>query len=470
MKNHSISLILLFSLTSLVGCNKTVDRADVINESLDRSKSVTIKVAGSSETFLGFDKVASSFEKKYPNVSIEYEYIQDFTNLLPSRLADSNDIDLWVGSNIQPTSKTNALAQYAYNLYSDKNVNLEDCNKGIIKNSEYTGEVNTLYGVPFGGDIRGLFVNKTLLNHYNLTVPKTLDELMNCAKVLKENKLIPFLGNAGTFGQQLVYPYFCNIIANATNYDEIYNKVNNIDDGVEELFRDPMKIVYDLMSNYYYDYKYVENNYPTYKTFNNEDKKIGNMAKGFFNIAKGLDGADDYKVDDLGDLPFVVGSLTQQIHYEKTKSDYNSNIDYEFIMTPTSNDGGFVYLSPSEAMIINKNTNNIDWAVEFFNYFFTKSVNMSFANDYGCLPNIEDKSSIVEKYGVPENHISNVGSVTFKYGFYNIINDSVTAVSKGNNPSYMDLTDKSNPKLYSFDYYMNLLKQKFLTAKASLNG
>lgn len=110
MKNHLISLILLFSLTSLVSCNKTVDRADVINESLDRSKSVTIKVAGSSETFLGFDKVASSFEKKYPNVSIEYEYIQYFTNLLPSRLANSNDIDLWVGSNIQPTSKTNALA------------------------------------------------------------------------------------------------------------------------------------------------------------------------------------------------------------------------------------------------------------------------------------------------------------------------------------------------------------------------
>ncbi len=454
----------------LSGCNNTTYRADTINSSLDTSKKITLKFAGASENFLGLDTVITSFEKKYPNVTIEYEYLQDYQNLIGKRLASSNDFDLWSSVNIQPTSKYASLAEYAYNLYSDKNINLSDCNEGLVKNSDYVGKENTNYGIPLGSDIRGLYVNKTLLKKYNLEVPTNLEELMNCGKVFKDNNMVSFFGNPSIFGQQFIYPYVANIIANASNYDEVYKEVSEIHVGVEELFRAPFKVLYDVMANYYYNYKYVENNYPAYQTFNGEDaSKIGNITNGFFNIAKG-EGVNDYKRDDVGTLPFVIGSLIQDSHYAKTKSDYNSLIDYEFIMSPTSKDGGFVYMSPTDTISINKNSKNIDWCVEFYNYLFTKSVNKKFASEYGCLPNISDNEDVINKFNVTENHISDVGKVTFNYGFYKIIADTALTMCKGNNPSYMDKTDPNNPVLYSFDYYMNILKGKFDAARSALNG
>jgi hypothetical protein len=35
-------------------------------------------------------------------------------------------------------------------------------------------------------------------------------------------------------------------------------KINACEDGVEELFREPLKRLYDLTQNYYYNYGYAE--------------------------------------------------------------------------------------------------------------------------------------------------------------------------------------------------------------------
>lgn len=48
------------------------------------------------------------------------------------------------------------------------------------------------------------------------------------------------------------------IIANSPDYEQLYNRVNQCEEGVSELFRDPMEFLYDLTAKGYYNYKYVE--------------------------------------------------------------------------------------------------------------------------------------------------------------------------------------------------------------------
>jgi hypothetical protein len=297
---------------------------------------------------------------------------------------------------------------------------------------------------------------------------------MNCLKVLKENKLMPLFGNPGTFGQQLLYPYICNLIANSSNYTEIYQKVNNIEDGVSSLFTVPLQEMYDFMSNYYFDYHYVENNYPVYQNCSGVSIKTAeNTAKGFFNIAQGENGGDDYKRDDIGVIPFINGTYTSIKTYQEVKENFNSQIEYEFIMAPTSEEGGFVYLSPTSVLAINKNSANLAWCIEFYNYFFTKSVNKLYAEHFNCIPNIKDKTYFADKFTVPANRISDVGQVTFKYNFFGVMNATLIAISKGNNPdpakNYMDFTDPDNPKLYSFEHYMSICDDNFKKVKESFN-
>jgi len=59
---------------------------------------------------------------------------------------------------------------------------------------------------------------------------------------------------------------------------------------------------------------------------------------------------------------------------DKTKEDYHSEIDYEFILSPVGDQGGYAYLSPSAGIAINKNSFNKEAALDFLNYFFSEKV------------------------------------------------------------------------------------------------
>lgn len=460
MKKHIallLGLVIIFGMLS--GC---VDEEAPPTPPADP---VTLTIIGPWEDCTAVEVIGREFTKKYPNCTIEYEYLQNFTDSLPVRLEENNRIDLFFASGIAEVK------QYLIDLKSAEGLDLSNTFEGLIENATTTDEgVDRLYSIPLGAEMRGMYVNKTLLDSLNIAVPENQETLLAACAKLQENGYIPFNANPGTFGQHLLYPWVCNIIANADNYEETHAKVEARGEGLSEMFREPFEFLYTLVENGYYNYKYVENEYNLFKDASDEA-----TARDFLNIRKS---GDEYAFEaGNGQVAFMTGALSLNSVMEKTKNDYHSTIEYEFIPAPVGKDGGFVYLSPARTIAANKNSANAEWSIRFLNFLFTPENNEIFAESFNVIPNTKEAFSYISSlYTVPASRISEVGQVTFSYGFYTAIKDNLVELSKANNPYSKDsdgtakymvadengkFTDKDGNKfsMHPFEHYMNELNK-----------
>ena len=422
---------------------------------------ITLTVAGPWDDCAAVENASVAFSKKYPNCHIEYEYIQNFDENLPKRLAgDEDKIDLYLTNNIQKGSE---LLDYSLEFSSlGDTLDLSHTYEGLITNfklqSADEADKDKFYSIPLGAEIRGMYVNKTLLDSLDIAVPQNKDELFAACQTLVDNGYIPLQGNPGIFSQELLYPYVCNLIANSDNYEETYKKVDSREDGISEMFREPMEFMYTAVEKGYYNYKYVENNLGLCLDISNEGS-----ALDFFNIIADEDG-NYSKKDDVGQIAFMPLYRSIGSAMEKTKDDYHSKIEYEFILCPVSDEGGYAYMSPGRAIAVNKNSDYLDESVEFINFIFEEKENITFCDDLGLVPNTENAFDIVtEEYDVPKSNISQLGQVTFSYDFYDVIFQSLLEISKANNPKYMNTDENGNSVMYPFSYYMDNFENRFHT-------
>jgi ABC-type glycerol-3-phosphate transport system substrate-binding protein len=472
-------LILLLSLLS-TGCAKDTTAYEK-NTSLPTTP-VTLRLAGQSPSFKALQTVFNNFKKIYPNVTVTYEYIQNYsTNLKKRFIADKavsdasgtptgEEIDLFITENITSSS---AFKDYALNLNGvGKKINLSQTYSGFIKNFTIQ-TTNELYAVPFGGEVRGMYVNKTLLNEFNLKVPTNYSEFMSCCKTLKDAGYIPLQGNPGVFSQLLMYPYCCDLIANADDYQGTYDKVNSIVDGVSEIFRAPMQRLYDIITNYYYNYDFVEKNY--YHYTNGSDT---GAASDFLTVPGTItyDGATVTKsTDKLSRTAFLPESMSFQELLDNTKEEAGSNQEYEFILSPMGDNGGFAYLSPSSGIAVARYSPHQEFALEFMNYLFNKKINKAFAKNYYVIPNTDDTLDLFKQTfpdAAANKRLSNLGQVTFDYVFYNPMKAGLMACSKGNKQKtgYMDQDSSGNWSIYPFSHFMDNLETEFQKVKKAMNS
>lgn len=449
------------SAKSSVASSSVASASNAINPNLDLTTEVELVFGSPWESCPGMEAVAVEFMKKYDNCTIKHEYIEDYTDNVPKRLTNKeNAIDIILISNIQSTDSP--FYEYALDyLEHEDAIDLSETFPGLIDNFTYTDENNVkhLYSVPEGAEVRGMYVNVTMLKKYGLEIPNNITELMAACQTLATNNIIPMQANPSYFAQQLIYPYVANIIANAENYSQMYAAFENPEAGVSDLLEAPMKVVYDIMSNYYYNYKYVETELKRFT----DNTDLG-KCYDFLNIVKEN---DEYKkVNDIGEVPFMVGTLSLDTIMQKVQTDYHSEIEYEFILSPVgSSNGGYAYLSPGKGFAINKNSPRLDWAMEFADFFFKKVNNKIYTKAQNQLPNTSDSFNYISTmFDIPSNHISHVGQVTFNYKFYNIVAKVAETISKGNATKYMKPSTEENgdPTLYSFEEYMEQLEDKLL--------
>ena len=248
----------------------------------------------------------------------------------------------------------------------------------------------------------------------------------------------------------------------------MFAAIQNIEPGVSEYFRDPYTFLYDIVAKGYYDYKRVEEELGY--TFSGAEAK----AREFLNVAQV--GEDTYeKQDDVGKVAFMVDTQAFGTDLAKARSDYHSEIEYEFILSPVGEDGGCAYLSPSDGLAINNRSDNIDWALEFLNYFFTPEVTKAFAAESGKIPNTSDA---LLAYDVPADRSCDVGQMTFSgFNFYKVVTplmlggyeDDMVGMSKMNAPKYMkDNGDGAYSLMYTVDDYLARLELEFQKVKDSM--
>jgi len=450
MKRTLICLLsLALILAAFSGCaRKESDyRAD---KELAAGPAVTLTLVGQTPSFKPMEDVIAAFSRLYPNCTIEYEYLQDYDESLLTRLQNNDSVDLFMTNNITADSPRRP---YALELLGQSDrLSLADTYEGLRRNFTFSENgADALYAVPTGGEVRGLYVNTTLLSSLGLAVPENYAGLLDCCAALKAAGYIPLQGNPGTFGQMLMYPYVCSLIANADDRQAIYDRVNRCDAGVSELFRAPMSRLYELVADGYYNYKYVENTYQAFTDGQNET-----AARSFLNIVDANGTA--VKKDDVGQVAFMPGTMSFKSELDQMRGDYHSAIDYRFILAPVGDAGGYAYLSPATGIAVNRGSANTAWALEFLNYFFSRDVNRGFAAAQNIIPNTADAlRTITDTFRIDDSRVCQLGEVTFDYVFYDVVKPVLTDVSKANNPKYM----QSDGSMYGLEHYMAALEDGF---------
>ncbi len=458
-------MILASNMALIMGCgNQSGIKGYSVNQNLDTSAEVVLRIASDKDTWPEMDNVITKFEEIYPNCTIVCECIEEYPTNLPIRLEQEElKIDVFKCANIQETTE---YKDKAYNLLSDhakEFLDLSGTNDGLVENFKYMEEDNVQYSIPYGGELRGMYVNTTLLDMYNLKIPTNRAELMECCEVFYNEGYIPLQSSSGTFAQQLLYPYICNSIVNGGNYEETYQAIENIDDGVSEYFRDPYSLLYEIVEKGYFDYKRSEEELGYF--FEGSDGK----ARDFLNVIEVSEDVYE-KQDDIGKIPFMIDTQAFGNNLEKTKSDYHSTIEYQFILSPVGVDGGYAYLSPADGLAINNQSDHLDWSLEFMNFIFTPEVNKAFAEESGKIPNTKDA---LVQFDVAEDHTCDVGQVTFSYGFYKTITplmlggyDDMIGISKMNAEKYMEDNGDGTYRIkYSLEDYMARLEKEFQAVK-----
>ena len=461
MKKKHLALVLVFALIAglLAGCANTAGKtAAVATEQAVAAATdapVTLIVAGGWEDCRAIETVGRKFTEQYPNCTIVYEYLQDYYESLKKRTTGENAVDIFFTVNIQPESD---MLPYALDVNSRSDIDLSGTFDGLIDNFTFREENATqkkLYAIPLGAEMRGLYINKTLLDSLGITIPTDQASLLAACETLKQNGYIPFHGNPGDFSQTLLYPWVCNLIANADDPKAVYEKVNKREAGVSELLREPMALMYTLVENGYYDYKRAQ----TELNLFNGSADI-EYARYFFNIQEKGDTWE--KADDLGQIAFMPSPLSIRSVIDKVKEDYHSTIEYVFVPAPVGKQGGFVYLSPAHAIAVNKDSANLDWSARFINYLFQAENNQLFAKEFNVIPNTKDALAYVTKmYDIPSNRVCHLGQVTFDYDFYNTVFKDLLEVSKANNPKYMQTNEDGTTSLYPLEYYMGHVDESF---------
>ena len=459
--------ICVASAFTLSGCADSGLGGYKKNKTLDTSKDLELRIASGKETWPEMDNVIAKFEKIYPNCTVVCEYIEEYSDNLPVRLQqDEQKIDIFRTVNIQEAT---AYKDSALNLISDeakKYLDLSGTDPGLVDNFRYTGAENTQYAIPYGGEMRGMYVNTTLLSKYGLQVPTNRAELLHCCEVLYAEGYIPFQSSPGTFAQQLLYPYICNSIVNGGNYEEMYAAIENIEPGISEYFRDAYSFLYYIVEKGYFEHERVKEELGY--TFDGSEVK----ARDFLNVREISE--DNYeKKDDIGNIAFMVDTQAFELDLAKIKSDHHSEIEYVFILSPVGEDGGCAYLSPADGFAVNKRSEHIDWALEFLNFFFTPEISKAFAAETGKIPNTADA---LLHYDVPAERTCDVGQVTFGYTFYKTVTtlmlagyeDDMIGISKMTYKKNMkDNGDGSYSLMYTLDDYLARLEKEFQKVKES---
>jgi ABC-type glycerol-3-phosphate transport system substrate-binding protein len=445
----SIGLLFIFLFPVVGSCSSSSDYQ--VNSSLLNSKE-EITVAGSASDFKALETIISGFMKLYPGCNVKYEYLQNYNSSLLTRLkSENNTIDLFMSENIQPTGSYSTFYPYAEELYAHTDqINLTNTFSGLLKNFEYvSSETPALYAIPLGGEVRGMYVNNTLLKELGLETPKTYSELIACCQKLSENGYLPFQGNPNAFSQKLMYPYVANLIANADNYEQVYQDIDNCLPSSIEYFRQPYEEMYDIVKNGYYNYDRAENELLSYI-----DGSTLTEEMNFLGLFKQTDGSYKKSQNPLQRTAFLPSILSNSNNMAKIKEDYHLTLDYSFIFSPVSEEGGYAYLSPSTGIAMNKNSEHKELAAEFLNYLFTPSINTTFAEEQNIIPNTTDALNYISKsFDIPSNRISDLGKVSFSYVFYNIIKESLVNISKANKSKYM--VQPEGVVMYPFSYYFD---------------
>lgn len=339
---------------TLAGCgadSKQTDTKDTKTDSaafatsLDTDKAVTLDLAGFMANFEALDQVVNDFNEYYPNVTVNYE--QNDQNSLVSYVKNNSNVDIFMTSNKNVTDKNDA-GTYIYDQCLDlsgQDLDVSDIDPDLIKGCTIDGK---LVRIPLAKTMCGMAVNTTLLEKEGLELPKNYEEFISVCQSLKDKGYTPIQSAQYHACSDMVLPMAMTILGTD---EELVKKVNEGDTSYADSLLPVYERLQTIIENEYTSLE-INETYP-------DDNYDGAILKFF-----------------EGDVPFWITTTEcfSGMKKRESKSDsYTENpFDYEFCNVPLGDEGGYDYEEPWYGFSVNKDSDDIDYAVEFMRFLSTE--------------------------------------------------------------------------------------------------
>ena len=168
--------------------------------SASASAKVTITVTDYWAGGHGLAPLIAKFEKKYPNIVVQEQYVTPtaYSPGLRTALLAGNAADVMATNG--GTGQGNSVMAIAPDL-----VNLASAPKAQAAVPDPAHDLywrgNKLFGLPLGAGVDGLIYNAALFNQFHLKVPKTFGQLLGLCRAIKADGKVPMAlaGNNATF-------------------------------------------------------------------------------------------------------------------------------------------------------------------------------------------------------------------------------------------------------------------------------
>ena len=343
MKKTVKLIALALALVLLTACagEKTTDGAADVPDAaadstefvpaLDTEKDVELSAAVFFGNFEALDQVINHFNDIYPNVVITYESIGSSNS---DFLMNNPSLDIFMTSNERGYPEESCLDLLA------AGVDVSAFGDGLLDCNMVDGQ---LHAIPMGLSLRGIVVNKTLLEKEGLEVPQTWEALLDTMEALKQKGYTPLQGPDKAFSG-LCYDMGMTMLSNDP---ELREKVSEGDrSGVEALSQIYERMLTLLEKGYIVPEVNAE--YP-------EDNYDGAIMKFF-----------------EGDVPFWVCDTEKVSGMKKRESKSETfsaePFEYEFTFAPLGDNGVYEFIEPWYGFAVNKDSDDVDYAVEFLRF------------------------------------------------------------------------------------------------------
>ena len=344
-------VLILFLVISLVmgmtSCGQKADKNVDFTPKLSSDTACRIKVAGSYSNFESLESEFERFNEHYPNVNLNYVYLDDYDNTIASALMSDEAPDIYVTASWMLDDDEMAPVLENAEILSDPSLEIDlEC---IRKGARWTQDNGDVIMLPIFTRSYGMLVNMDIFEKNGLKVPENYSQLIEvCDKLKAAGYDTPIMGANGTTVAGMYYafafPYFCN---NVLSDPDSVEALNSMDSSAGGMMRPALEKIQTFVDSGYLD--------PAICSEEIEDDYNAVIMRFF-----------------EGDVPMMLGSGDMvsgtQKRESKSEAFTEAPFKYKFYVVPLGDDGGYFLDSVNLFFSVNKNSSNLDMTNEFIRF------------------------------------------------------------------------------------------------------
>ena len=314
---------------------------------LSKETTCSIRVAGNYSNFESLESEFERFCEYYPNVSLNYVYLDDYDNTIASALMSDEAPDIYVTASWMLDDDRFATVLESAEILSEPSLNIDmDC---IREEVRWSGESGDVIMLPIFTRSYGMLVNMDIFEKNGLEIPKDYKSLVEvCEKLKSAGYENPLMGANETTVAGMYYsfafPMFCD---NVIRHPESVGPLNDGDSSAGEMLRPSLEKLQTFVELGYLD--------PAVCSEEIEDDYNAVIMRFF-----------------EGDVPMMLGSgdMVSGTQKRESKSEaFSENpFKYKFFVVPIGDEGGYFLDAVNLFFSVNKNSSNLDMTNEFIRF------------------------------------------------------------------------------------------------------